>query len=203
MLNAAPDSTYYLVQILELARGSYYEQRVGELVGEQAVAWPQPRVADSTKLSTTRFTHANSSAVASGAKGAESGVATELGTSVVVLAARDPWLVATWNFIADHRDLAPGWDGVDAVAPERELLDTAEALAILISAKPMRARPQFSVDIKGRPSFALYDDRLYLHLTIDSADRLSWYSVSGGEEFFEDDIAFDGTQLPPALDRLL
>ena len=50
-----------------------------------------------------------------------------------------------------------------AVAPTREGLDSAEALAILISAKPMRARSQFSVDSDGRPSFALYDDRLYLH----------------------------------------
>jgi hypothetical protein len=118
------------------------------------------------------------------------------GVNVVVLTPRDPWLVATWDLIADHHDLASGWDGMNAVAPKRESLDTAELLAILISSKPMRSRPQFSVDSSGRPSFALYDDRLYLHLTIDDADRLWWYAVFGDVESFEDDIVFDGAQLP-------
>jgi hypothetical protein len=124
-------------------------------------------------------------------------------SNVVVLPPRDPWLVATWDLIADHRNLTSGWDGETAAAPRRESLDTAEALAVLIAAKPMQTRPQFSVDCNGLPGFAMYDDRLYLHLTIDDVDRLSWYAVSGGTESFADDIAFDGAQLPPLLDRLL
>jgi hypothetical protein len=230
---SAPDSTYLLVRSLELARGSNLEQRINEFVDEPVFYWLQgtggsvgfPDRLGSANFGTATFTNlvsavpANFGAagIANFGTGAFASLGTtafdfstgqlrttmQLGANVVVLAPRDPWLVTTWDLIADHRNLAAGWDGINALAPESECLDAAEALAILIAAKPTRARPQFSVDSNGRPSFALYDDRLYLHLTIDGADRLSWYAVSGGTESFEDDIVFDGTQLPPQLDQLL
>jgi hypothetical protein len=259
---SAPDSTYRLVQNLELARGSILEQSINEFVEESVLYWLQGTgdsvdepdrsgfangtgtfinrvLVPAANVGTAAYANVGTAAYANVGIAAYANVGTagyanpgiagyanfgmgafaslgtpafdlttgqlsgQEGVNVVLLAPRDPWLVATWDLIADHRDLVSGWDGINALAPEPERLDAAEALAILISAKPMRARPQFSVDSDGRPSFALYDDRLYLHLTIDSADRLSWYAVFGGTESFEDDIVFDGTQLPPQLDQLL
>jgi hypothetical protein len=90
----------------------------------------------------------------------------------VLLTRHDPWLIATWDLFANYRDLDPGWDGIKAIVPKREWLDTAEALAIQISSKPARSRPQFSVGSDGHPSFSIYDDRLYLHLTIDESNTI-------------------------------
>jgi hypothetical protein len=117
----------------------------------------------------------------------------------VTLISTDPWLIATWNSISRHKSLQTGWDGHNAPAPDRNCLDAAESLANLLSAKPMSVRPQFAVDSDGRPNFATNTKDLYLHLTIEEPNLLSWYAVRDDVEYFEDDVVFDHVSLPRQL----
>jgi hypothetical protein len=210
MLYISPDSTYFAGPQLELARGWSEELDGGNIRFNPRPFWrlqPERLAEEDTQLKTrgeARVQFGNQfidflPEVATGEVAAVD-VATP---AVVTLEAYDPWLLATWELIAAHRGLLRGWDGMDALAPSRECLDTAEALANLIAARPMRVRPQFAVDSEGRPSFAAYGEHLYLHLTIDSPNRLSWYAVVKGEDFFEDDVVFKGVEIPAALNRHL
>ena len=85
-----------------------------------------------------------------------------------IIASADPWLVDTWDKISKHIGLSDDWDGAGSPAPSRELLDSAYALAVLLTAKPQARRPVFAVDAAGRPGFAAYSGDLYLHLTVDA-----------------------------------
>jgi hypothetical protein len=205
MLHFAPDSTFLPAVCLELARGERVEQGRGHINFDPRWLLPRIRMSDTSYeangTAQKRFIQMGPfevNAEMAGVFSVNYGVGETVSIPVV-----DPWLLATLDSIADHRDLHPGWDGMDAVAPSRECLDAAEALAGLFSGKPMTDRPQFAVDAEGKPSFATYSDRLYLHLTIDGPDRISWYAVADGDELFEDDVLFDGVELPAALERIL
>lgn len=205
MLHIAPDSTFLPVISLELARGERVEQGGGHI--EFDPRWLLPRLWMSDTSSQANGT-AQKRFVQMGPFDVNASMVGTFtvkygGSETIALPAIDPWLLATLDSIANHRDLRPGWDGMDAAAPNRECLDAAEALAGLFSGKPMTDRPQFAVDSEGRPSFATYSDRLYLHLTIDAPDRISWYAVADGDELFEDDVVFNGVEIPAALERIL
>jgi len=122
--------------------------------------------------------------------------------SKVATATTDPWLHATLRKIAAHKNLSAGWDGGSAPAPTRECLDSAEALAILLSPKSIEKKPYFAVDCHGQPNFAMNSKDFYLHLTVDDPGALSWYAINNGEEIFEDAVAFNGTKLPKELATL-
>ncbi|GEM_PF-4591808 len=203
MLTVPHDSTYFPGPQLELARGGLVDGAIQDSATEQIWVYFKsdvPRSGENGTFKPTLLRIGNFSFIENASKA----LCLEPSASapVVSLPAHDPWLLETKQVIANHRDLPPGWDGLEAIAPSRECLDAAEALAQLISARPMSVRPRFAVDSKGCPSFASYTDHFYLHLTVDGPKRLSWYAVVDGEEFFEDDIAFDGVEMPQPLDEL-
>jgi hypothetical protein len=62
-----------------------------------------------------------------------------------------------------------------------------------------RRRPQLNFDEDGRASFATATDDFYINLTVDSANRLTWYAVVRGAEYFAESVAFDGRKVPAEL----
>jgi hypothetical protein len=206
MLHFSPDSTLCPAAQVEHVRGLPDEQGCGHIVFDPKQLWyrerqqksatpDEPQTAPKASIRMGGYLiHANHGELVSGEVKAP---------EPVTLEAYDPWLVETWELINAHRGLTADWDGMGAVAPNRECLDAAEAFATLVSAKPMTVRPQFAVDSRGRPSFAAYGEHLYLHLTVDAPDRISWYAVIDGEETFEDEVVFNGVELPAALNQLL
>jgi hypothetical protein len=114
----------------------------------------------------------------------------------------DPWLLETIGTLASYREYKDGWDGDDAIAPERGQLRTAEMLAEHFSHVPVRKRPLLSLDVAGRPTFSANSAGFYLHLTVDAADQLTWYAEVGGVQHFESDARFDGRRLPDGLVRI-
>lgn len=113
----------------------------------------------------------------------------------VLFQAVDPWVVETLQAVAGHRNLLNGWDGQAGLAPSEGALDTAEILTQAFAFAPASSRPVFSVDADGRPSFSLYSDYLYLHLTVDGPGVISWYSMRNGQDDFRDDVPVDGFNL--------
>ncbi|PJR13986.1 hypothetical protein [Sinorhizobium meliloti] len=116
---------------------------------------------------------------------------------------RDPWLDLTAQAIAAHRNLEAGWDNGLADTPSNEALDVAELLAQGFSTLPMSLRPQFLVDTEGAPSFTIYNDELYLHLTIDGPNSISWFRSVGGDEQFEDGTVVTAENAHQLAQRIL
>ena len=100
----------------------------------------------------------------------------------------DPWLVDTLEQIALHRGLPNNWDGQQSLAPDESLFEAAEILASEFARMCVHWRPTFAIDPEGKPAFAAYNDDIYLSLTVDSPDHVSWYSVIGGREEFRDEV---------------
>jgi hypothetical protein len=117
-------------------------------------------------------------------------------------ATRDPWLIDTMSTIKSFRSVKNGWDGMDAVAPKRSHLGTAEMLASFLAMVPDRLRPILSVDAQGRPTYANNTGNFYIHLTIDSDTTLTWYAEINGVEYFQDEIEFKGRAMPVELKEL-
>ena len=119
MFIAAPDSTYFVVHVLELARGSYYEQHVSEPV-EPILGFLHElqQVTETTDLKRNEAFGNFGTAAFDRGQFATTG---KIGANTVILPPRDPWLVETWALIADHRNLAPGWDGASAVSERTKL----------------------------------------------------------------------------------
>lgn len=135
--------------------------------------------------------------------GSWSGVASPTENNISLGSALDAWTLDTLEAIAGHRNLAVGWDGKHAKPPEDVLLDTAEVLAQAFSSVPVAARPIFSVDAEGKPSYSSYRDGYYLHLTIDEPGTISWYSVKNGAEVFRDEVAVEGSNLETLASEIL
>jgi hypothetical protein len=114
----------------------------------------------------------------------------------------DSWLFETLFVIESYRKVADGWDGHVAVAPTKHSLDAAEMLSAFLALSREEKRPTLCVDAIGRPTFATNAFGFYIHLTVDQAGRLTWYSVSDGIESFADDVDFDGHRLPAELESL-
>ncbi len=198
----SPDSTFYALQTLQFARASCFEMQPAESVSSRVPGGWTWVLSDRHAFSAAAVTARKVPPIAQVSdETPTSFLAEEAGGAPAIIP--DPWLLATWESIAAYRDLEPGWDGFDAPPPSRDCLEAAESLAILISAKPMQTRPVFAVDSRGRPTFAKYDENIYLHLIVDGRDQLAWYGVAGGEEFFEDEVLYEGVALPTALNRLL
>ncbi len=176
----ALDSTYFPGPSLELARGNRVAQTgTGEPRAVPVLVFDEelePKLLDSPR---------------------------DVHPGTVALAWTDPWLIATWQNIAAHRNLPAGWDGGSAPPPTAACLDGAEVLANNFSAMPMNMRPVFAVDAEGRPSFAIYTDDVYLHLTVDDSKHLSFYAVVNGRESFGDEEEFDALSLPAKLLNVL
>ena len=113
------------------------------------------------------------------------------------LSGMSPWLVGTIEIIEAHRRALSVTDKTKVA-----LLNAAEMLASYISDVNTRRRPQFNVEPEGRPTFATAADDFYIHLTIDAPDKLTWYATVGGDEYFDEGVAFDGRKIPPALQQL-
>jgi hypothetical protein len=64
-------------------------------------------------------------------------------------------------------------------------------------------RPTFAVDSLGRPTFAARSKDFYLHLTVDRADRITWFAEVDSVEYFDDDVEFKGRKLPEQLSSIL
>lgn len=101
------------------------------------------------------------------------------------------WLSDTQSAIEAHRGLLDGWDGPDSKAPSSQCLDTAAAVAVAWSELAGQRRPVFTVDVEGRPTFAINTGWLYLHMTVDGPGLISWYSVAGGIENFDDGVRLE------------
>ncbi|WP_369720058.1 hypothetical protein AB8Z38_22925 [Bradyrhizobium sp. LLZ17] len=110
---------------------------------------------------------------------------------------RSAWLTSVINATAEFRTVKNGWDGVDAEAPKWDSLDTAEMLAVFFN--NMDQHPTFAVDALGRPTFSLNSDELYLHLTVDGANQVTWFAEVAGVEHFHENVAFTGRKLPNEL----
>lgn len=110
---------------------------------------------------------------------------------------RSAWLTSAIDAIAEFRTVKNGWDGVDALAPQWDSLDTAEMLAVFFN--NMDQHPTFTVDALGRPTFSLNSDDLYLHLTVDRGNQITWFAEVIGVEHFEESVAFTGRKLPDQL----
>ncbi|WP_340583873.1 hypothetical protein [Brucella pseudintermedia] len=100
----------------------------------------------------------------------------------------DPWLDETLNKIASFRGAADNWDGYGSVAPDESLFATAEKIAESFSKMEIYWRPTLNFDPDGHPNFAAYNDDIYLTLTVDAIDRISWYAVRNGQEYFRENI---------------
>jgi hypothetical protein len=115
------------------------------------------------------------------------------------LSGMNPWLIGTMEIIDAHRKaLHQG----AADKPRLALLNTAEMLASYISDIGPRRRPQLNIEPEGRPTFATAVDDFYIHLTVDTPDKLTWYATVGGDEHFDEGVAFDGRKMPPGLQQL-
>jgi hypothetical protein len=114
----------------------------------------------------------------------------------------DRWLDETLGYLQEARSYRDGWDGTNALAPSAEALKTTEYLTAFFADWPADKRPVLAIGFDGQPTFASKVGDFYLHLTVDGADKLSWYATAGAKEYSEEDIAFDGTALPSALAEL-
>lgn len=117
--------------------------------------------------------------------------------SVREIGASEPWLDETLNKIADFRVASDNWDGAGSAAPIEELFPAAEKVAEQFSQMPVSWRPTLNFDPDGQPNFAAYNDDIYLTVTIEAEDKISWYAVINGEEMYQDDIAL--SDFDPAL----
>jgi hypothetical protein len=111
----------------------------------------------------------------------------------------NPWLVDAMTIIDVHRKGVAGDQRAGAIRP---LLESAEMLASFIAEIGSRRRPQLNIEPDGRPTFATATDEFYIHLTVDEPNRLTWYAVVGGTEYFDERVAFDGRRLPSGLAQL-
>lgn len=102
----------------------------------------------------------------------------------------DPWIEEVNQHIDAQRTYVKGWDGASGLAPDQEALDFAARLADFFAILPMAKRPHYDLDCDGRPTFALYDDKVYLHLTVDSEGVATWYTVVDGQEAYSE-LAID------------
>ncbi|WP_102784120.1 hypothetical protein [Thalassospira sp. GB04J01] len=116
---------------------------------------------------------------------------------------RDTWLNNCLEAINAHKHLKDGWDGALAPAPENASLTTAEFLALGFSYLDSHLRPSFSVDSEGCPGFSLYNDHIYLHLTIDAPELISWYVVKDKQESFGDDVLVNGINFVTVAAKIL
>jgi hypothetical protein len=123
--------------------------------------------------------------------------------AVTIAPKRDPWLELTTRAIAAHRGLDEGWDNAAAAAPSSEALDTAELLAFGFTSFPVNCRPQFIVDTEGNPSFTLYNDNTYLHLTVEGPHSISWFRTVNGIEEFEDSVEVRADNAQEVSQRIL
>lgn len=105
------------------------------------------------------------------------------------IGACEPWLEVTLNKIASFHDASDDWDGNGSLAPDAALFAAAEKIAEEFSKLPVAWRPTLNFDADGHPNFAAYNDDLYLSLTIDTEDSISWYAVRNNEELYEENIA--------------
>lgn len=123
--------------------------------------------------------------------------------ALVAAPKRDPWLDLTVQAIAAHRNLEDGWDNGSAEAPSNEALDVAELLAQGFATAPMNLRPQVIVDTEGTPSFTMYNDEVYLHLSVDGPDSVSWFRSVDGNEEFEDSVIVTADNARQLAQRIL
>jgi len=123
--------------------------------------------------------------------------------------AGEAWLARSFGVFEGFRFVEDGWDGDKARAPHKQSIDAAEDLCVLFLPYSHKTFPVCSVDILGRPSFAVRDDNFYLHLVIENElsagghPLLSWYAVLNDHEYFEDEVEFIGSELPPSLKGIL
>jgi hypothetical protein len=100
----------------------------------------------------------------------------------------DPWLLQLQQQIAAQRSMDDSWAEHYHQRPSEDALAAAEVLGSLFAEVPAPLRPQYSLDADGNPTYTAYDDRIYLHLTIDESGLLSWYSVVNDVEMFEEEV---------------
>jgi hypothetical protein len=112
-----------------------------------------------------------------------------------------PWLADTMEIIEAQRQFRKGVAGSDVGRVSRVFV-TAEMLASLLASVPSNRRPQMNVDEEGIPSFATVTQDFYLHLTVDAPERLTWYAVAKENEYFQENVAFEGQALPQDLKQL-
>lgn len=105
--------------------------------------------------------------------------------------ASEPWLDETLVKIARFRGAVDNWDGMQSLAPNEALFPMAQRIAELFSAMPVSWRPTLNFDPDGQPNFAAHNDDIYLTVTIEDVDKLSWYAVKNGIEKYRDDVTFN------------
>ena len=114
-----------------------------------------------------------------------------------------PWLVHTMAIVEEQQNYIEAHkQGEDRIRHEN-IVRTAQTLAALLSTVPAVRRPQLNFDDKDIPSFATATRDFYVHLTVDRPDHLTWYAEAGGNEFFRENVAFDGRRLPEELRSIL
>lgn len=119
------------------------------------------------------------------------------------------WLSGSLDVLESYRGLSDGWDGHAAFAPLDAAINAAEELCPFIVSYARGSLPTCSVDVLGRPSFAMRTDQLYLHLVVENElsegglPLLTWYAVASYQEHFDGEVEFDGTDIPDALKEIL
>ena len=105
-----------------------------------------------------------------------------------------PWLADTMEIISIQRS-----------RPEAQslLLEDAENVAALVAGASPGRRPQLNILEDGRPSFATSLRGFYIHMTIDRPGRLTWFATANDQEYFGEDVPFDGRRLPKEVRELL
>jgi hypothetical protein len=86
-----------------------------------------------------------------------------------------------------------------ATAGDCALIDTAETLIPHFAILPASLRPQLVFNDEGQPVFAASRSGYYLDISIDSADKITWYAVVDEREFFAEGVLYTGRQLPTNL----
>jgi hypothetical protein len=183
------DATPALNQLDHLLRVPFAEVRTATDLKDP---WPH-FIAELARASASKST----SPTAAG----QSTVTKEAGTSQEAppLAKMNPWLVDAIATIDAHRKSVLG---NQAQASGLSLLDSAEMLAPFMTEVSSRRRPRLNIEPDGRPTFATATDDFYIHLTVDEPNRLTWFAVVAGTEYFDEGVVFDGRRLPPALSQL-
>lgn len=118
-------------------------------------------------------------------------------------AAHDGWLSETLERIERYRTYVDGWDGREAPGPDAGSLATSEYLTAFFADWPTSQRPKLALDMDGIPTFAAKTDEFYLHLKVEGPGLLTWFAVVDGQEYFKDDVSFDGSSLPGELASLV
>ncbi|MBB3594348.1 hypothetical protein FHX08_004752 [Rhizobium sp. BK529] len=114
----------------------------------------------------------------------------------------DPWLQDVFAAIASYRD-TDFWQQHFTSPPTDAALNVAEILSAAFTKAPMTLRPQFVVDGEGQPSFTMYNDEIYLHLTIEAGGLISWYREAGENEDFGDDVDIKAYGAHALVDRVI